>query len=215
RLIGLLLKEVPLAEGRDWSACPLVDLQGPDDAVGVMGVQTGSSSPVYLLQAPIDMLPSRALSLGLQARPDRGVYFATPDQPRGQGLDIKSSATHDQCLLSLRTHLGDGLPRLLPEQGSAKFFIRVEDVNEVMPYYLPLFVRGLGRADVHVSVDLHRVGVDDLGPDVLRQLQGRRALPAGSRADYHHDLGLFHRPESKLPMDFLQGENRGAVQEGL
>ena len=79
----------------------------------------------------------------------------------------------------------------------------------MMRYFLPLLVRGLGCADVQVSVDLYRVGVDDLSPNVLSQLQGRSTLPTGSRAAYHHDLGLFHRPESKLPIDFLQGENRG------
>ncbi len=56
-----------------------------------------------------------------------------------------------------------------------------------MAYAPPLGECQLGGADVHAAVELHRVGVDDLAPEGVRDTDGEVALACGGRPDQDDD----------------------------
>ena len=56
----------------------------------------------------------------------------------------------------------------------------------------PLVGRELGGADVHAAVDLHRVGVDDLAAEALREVEREPRLAGGGRADDGDDRRPWH-----------------------
>jgi hypothetical protein len=53
----------------------------------------------------------------------------------------------------------------------------------MMGYAGPLGPGQLGRTDVHTSIELHRVGVDHLAVQLVRERQGQGRLPGRGRPD--------------------------------
>lgn len=56
---------------------------------------------------------------------------------------------------------------------------------------LHLLFCGLGRADVHVFVDLHGIAGDDLAAVQLRKLHGKLRLAGGRRAETQMILSML------------------------
>ena len=54
-----------------------------------------------------------------------------------------------------------------------EFFIGIDDIDQMMAHTLLVGPRRLAGADIHVTIDLLRVGIDDLAADALRQLLRR------------------------------------------
>ena len=54
---------------------------------------------------------------------------------------------------------------------------------------LLLFGRGFGRADIHLSVELARIDVEDLQLEVLSKLKGKRGFATRRRAHQCHHKG--------------------------
>jgi len=84
--------------------------------------------------------------------------------------------------------IGDHLPGEVPDDGDRRWLPRVEHVDEVVDDSPTLVQRGLGRADVHPAVELHRIGVHDLGRSPIglestRQGDGEVGLAGGRRTD--------------------------------
>jgi hypothetical protein len=57
------------------------------------------------------------------------------------------------------------------------------DVEQVVRYAVPLVFAELCGADVHAAVELHRVGVDDLAVDGLRERDAESRLADSCWAD--------------------------------
>mgnify|MGYP003940197481 CR=1 FL=1 len=135
-MIGTLREAMPPPEGRDGTTCPLIDLQSPDNPVGIMGVQVLSNDRIHFSEELIEPSSPSALGLGLQSRSNNRIHLPALDQPRGQGPDVEARAPHHHRPLSPRLHLGNGLPGLFAEKGGAELLIRVEDINKIFqPFY--------------------------------------------------------------------------------
>jgi len=67
--------------------------------------------------------------------------------------------------------------------------IRGAQVEQVMGHALLLFGRGFGRADIHFSVELARIDVEDLQLEVLSKLKGERGFATRRRAHQCHHKG--------------------------
>ena len=66
--------------------------------------------------------------------------------------------------------------------------IRVGDVEEMMRHAAALLERRLGRPQIHPAVDLGRVGVDDLAPELPRERDRDRRLPRRRRTADDQEL---------------------------
>ena len=95
---------------------------------------------------------------------------------------LSGAADHDRHA-ARRLDLADDGARPSQVQRQTELFIRVDEVQHVVDDPGALIGRGLGRADVHVPVDLPRVGADDLAVHQRRQPQREGALPHRGRAD--------------------------------
>ena len=111
-----------------------------------------------------------------------------------QGAQIEArAADHDRRNPAAREVAQRGAsPSLV--LGDVGILGHVESVQEVMAYARPVGRGGLGGADVHPAIELEGVGVDDLGPEPLGQLEGDLALARGGRAHDGDDRrpGLRH-----------------------
>ena len=94
------------------------------------------------------------------------------------------------------------------ELGDRERFADRQDVEEVVGDAAPLGGGGLRRTDVHAAVDRHRVGVDDLAPEALGQVEGEAGLAGGRGPDDGHDRQHLHvvsvateRPDGYGPPD--------------
>jgi len=80
--------------------------------------------------------------------------------------------------------------------GGIKRFVRVGHVQEMMGNSSPFLPGRLGRAKVHIAVNLHGIGVDDFTAQAGGQFQGNGRLTHGGGAREENDrLGLggsFH-----------------------
>jgi hypothetical protein len=65
--------------------------------------------------------------------------------------------------------------------------VGVGDIDQVMGNARAFCMGRLGGADLHVAVDLPRVGTDDIGAEGLSHRDRRGALAAGRRAREDED----------------------------
>ncbi len=74
--------------------------------------------------------------------------------------------------------------------GGIKGFIGLHEIHHMVRDTLPLFGSGLGRADIHIFIDLHGIRPDDLPPKVLRQSDGNGCLTDTGRTANYDYFGL-------------------------
>jgi hypothetical protein len=63
----------------------------------------------------------------------------------------------------------------------------IEDVDHVMWDPSTLFHRQLCSADIHPSIELHRICIDDFGIDLTRESDSKVALPRRCRPSDHEE----------------------------
>jgi hypothetical protein len=73
-----------------------------------------------------------------------------------------------------------------------KFFVGVDDIDQVMADARAVGCRGLSRANIQAAVHLLRIGVDYLAVDARAQLHSKFALARRRGPDNHNDFG-FHQ----------------------
>ena len=66
----------------------------------------------------------------------------------------------------------------------AEVLVGADDINYVVGDDSPLLGGGLGGADIHETVDLAAIGIDDFPAQGLRQLNAHVALADACGADY-------------------------------
>jgi len=69
------------------------------------------------------------------------------------------------------------------------FFVGIDAIEEMVRDQAPFRRGGLGRADVQVAIDLHRIGADDLGGKLFGQGQGQVRFPHPRGAGDDHQPG--------------------------
>jgi hypothetical protein len=77
--------------------------------------------------------------------------------------------------------------------GGIKGFIRRNNIDHMMDHPHPFLGSRFGGADIHVFIDLHGIGADDLTFETLRQIDGDRRLADSGRAADNDDLGFCSR----------------------
>ena len=126
--------------------------------------------------------------LVLQPGADRGVR-AREVELVDDGAHVEPRATHEQREDAGRAQpvdLGAGAPPVLRD---GRRFPHVPQVEQVVRHAAALGEVGLRGADVHAAVQLHRVGVDHLAAQPLRQRHREGRLPGGRGSDDRHDGG--------------------------
>src|SRR5690606_5366013 len=103
--------------------------------------------------------------------------------------DVEAGAAHQDRPAALGEQGVDPLPREPLVLGDGGGDGHVPDVQEVVRHPAALLGRQFGGADVHPSVELHRVGVDDLTSEALRQENTQIGLSGRSGADDGDDAG--------------------------
>ena len=152
---------------REWRVSPETgDLDGPHDAARV--AQVHGRGPHG--REPAQLRHEHGQAVRGEGRLHRGTHLRVPGQlvdgqPTGHGTEIEARAADQQ---RDGAPLGDPrqrLPGMGREIGHAERHVRIHEIQAVVRDPGPLFGSDLGRADVHASVDLPRVGGDDLGRD--------------------------------------------------
>jgi hypothetical protein len=98
-------------------------------------------------------------------------------------MDVLSGPTHKEGQAPVGTYFLDGFGGSPLEHRQAPGVIRVRHIEQVMRDSEALLQRGLGRADIHASVEQPRICRDDLAFQPLRQGEGEIGLPDRSRPD--------------------------------
>ena len=88
----------------------------------------------------------------------------------GQCFEIKPSATADQHVFAALLNVIDRRCRKPSIKCGVEFFIGIHDIDQMMAHTLLIVHRRLAGADIHVTIYLLRIGIDDLAVDALRQL---------------------------------------------
>src|SRR5579871_3350795 len=81
-----------------------------------------------------------------------------------------------------------GALRLLLPLCYGKLMIRSGYIQKMKGHTATFRCIRLCRADVHTAIHLHGIGIDDLSPNPVRQIQRRRRLTGGSRT-YQNNRG--------------------------
>jgi hypothetical protein len=129
------------------------------------------------LQFPIQMRQSARLQLVPQTFPHGSVTGGDFTDSVAEHLEVEAGTAHHQGHLATRMQgRNDGLSVLQVSAG-IKRLIRKDQVQEVVRHPRALFLSGFGSADVHVAINLHGIGIHDLGSKPFGQPQGQLGLP--------------------------------------
>jgi len=174
-------------KGGDGPAGDLLDLEGADDALDVVGMEPRRAGWIHLRQLFMD---GRCTLGGDAEAPfllDRRVRGLRGEEAVDQGADVKARAAGHHRLDAPREEAVDARARGAAVAAGAVLLVGVADADKMVADALQIRRGGLGRADVHVTVDLARVGRDDLAAEPGRQGQGYGALAGRRRADQDGD----------------------------
>src|SRR5699024_8804282 len=151
-----------------------------------------------LLQAGAHLGVGRGELEVLQYRPHVQAAAADEDRALPRGADALDGCS---CRSLIRRYGG--------------LFGDVQDVELVVRDAPALCARELRGADVHASIELHRIGVDDLRRFPLGKVEGEVGFTRGGGADDGDDRpvgGLDHGTRSEgIPSDTAVGLSGGAA----
>ncbi len=162
-------------------------LQRAQDTEGVVRVQPRGGRRVVLRQPRVQGGRPEGLGLGAQARTHIRIAGVRLEEAVQQGLDVEpGAADHDRDLAPLpQVRQRPAPPGHVGRR--VEGFIGLHDIDQVVPHRRLLLRSGLGRSDVHVPVDLHRIGADDLAAERPGHLDPDGGLPGGRRPADHDD----------------------------
>ena len=117
--------------------------------------------------------------VGRDAR-DRPAFHDCPD--------IQARATDEDGQAAAPGNVGDGADCQLLVLPECESFVGVDNIDEVMRDTRPFSSRRFGRANIHIAVNLSRVGADDLPAESLRERERERRLAHSGRADNGNEV---------------------------
>ncbi len=160
-----------------------VDFQGAQDAAVVIGVGAFGGFRVDALEEFKEGPDAASIQLKFKVGADCrvGGDFGGPPSFQ-QSPDVLAGAADEEGEPAAALDVFHCVAGLLEEEGEAVGVVGVADVKEVMGDEGAFFGAELGGADVHASVYLAAVGVDDFAVQLLGELDGEGALADGGGA---------------------------------
>jgi hypothetical protein len=67
-----------------------------------------------------------------------------------------------------------------------------DEIDQMMPDSFLFIKDRFVCADIHVLINLHRIGADDFAPEFLSQLNGQSRFPCSGWAQENHESGSFY-----------------------
>ena len=167
----------------DGLARVIPDLQGPDDPLGIVGVEPGRRLRVHLAQLLPQGIQAALGRLDLEPGPNPGLRAEVgKGPPLTQGVQVQAGAAHHNGLSAPAEnvlHTGGGLLHI---PGHAVILPGVGHPHHVVGNPRHLLLGGTGGADDQVPVDLHGVGGDHLSPQSLGQGHPQAGFSRGGGA---------------------------------
>src|SRR5262245_13762868 len=144
----------------DWFAGELVDFQSSNDPLAIVGVNGRCHARIDFRQAPVQECQSILTEFTRQVLPN-GWIFPRPDEKTlSQRLQVKPCAAANHRLSRSLMNLFDARPCRAAKQRSVKFFIGVDDIDQMVRYASSVRHRRLSGADIHVAINLLGIGID-------------------------------------------------------
>ena len=204
------------------------DLEGAHDPPTVVGKDPRGRLGIGLGKAAVELRRPDGGQLGLEPAPYVGLGPGElePVQHRPR---VERRAADQHGRPAAAAHLGDRLPRPALELRHGQRLGDVEQVEQVMR--VRRAARPAGGLAVPMSmpaVDRHRVGVDDLAAEPLREVEREAGLARRGRADHGDDRSAARRAGRRVGMAPVwqrptdpgllwshAGRARGRVRRGL
>jgi hypothetical protein len=189
--IGRILEAVRAAHVAGRPAGLGRDLERAHDPPRVVRVDPRGRVRVALEQAPVEPArvpcPLGAALLLLELLAQLLVGLDAVDQAVKRGADVQARAAREQRHAPARVDRRDRRARLARITAGAVALVGRHDVEQVVRHARALGRARLGRADVHESEHLHRVGVHDLAGEAQRELDRERRLATRGRPGHDDD----------------------------
>ncbi len=169
-----------------------MDLQGPLDTFEIVGVNPFGGLRIDSGQLGVQRRRTFEFCAFAQLRAERLVGGRTFKEPVHQAHQVERRAGDDESALAARLNIGDGPIGEFDVARNAERFARLGDVDQMMRDGGALRGRGLGRADVHAAIDLHRIDAENLGAESWGQLDRRGRLAGRRAAEQEDDRWLIY-----------------------
>ena len=122
--------------------------------------------------------------------------------PAEHGLQVHRRPADKQHFATGTANFGNLLVCRLHVIRDAELLVGIQNVNQMVGHGVLLFQRRLRRANIHPSIDGHRVQGNDVGIEQLRQLQPHTGLAGRCGAGQIPAIQRrWHRAEIIQPWD--------------
>ncbi|MNG93358.1 hypothetical protein D3C79_523240 [compost metagenome] len=167
-----------------------VHLQGPDQPLRVIGVDTCRGLRVDFGQLAVQLGQAQGFSLRFQLGAHRRIGGRHIGQAIDQRLVIEHGAADQQRDLAARGDLGHGLQRVGTELRGGIALRRVANVDQPVRVGSEDFFRRLGRTDIHATVHKCRIDADQFTRQHRGQFDGKVGLAGRRRTHQEYCRGL-------------------------
>ena len=189
-LVAKVVFPLPLAHGL---AGGFKNLQRPHDSLPVVGMDSERRRRIDLLEPLVKRAKPALFYFHLKRLPNVRSLRRPDKQSFGQRLDVETRATATDGFSTPPLNIIDAFHRQPPIRSDVKFFVRIDHINEMVRDAFSVRRGWFCRADVHATIDLLRVRVDNFAADFLGQLQGDFALSHRRGPENDNKLGLHRR----------------------
>ena len=138
------------------------DLERPHDAAAVAGIDAGGGDRIEVLQTRVQRAGAVSGEVGFQ-RGTQSVVVGREAEVVDDARHVQSRAADEDRVAAARVDLTDRGAGGILIPGDGRLVGHLEHVEQVVRDAAALGDGKLRRPDVHAAVQLHRVGVHDLG----------------------------------------------------
>jgi len=174
----------------DGLAGKVVDFQGADDSLQVVSVESCGGGRVNFFQFGVEFFGTDLIGSGLKLASEFGIGGRSFEESFRQGLEVQDRAADGEDQAAAGVDIVDGGLGPFHEPAGGKRFGRIDHIDQVVWDFLADCNVRLGRTDIHVAIDLHRIDGQDLGAELFGQGASEGALAGGGAADDEDNPGF-------------------------
>ncbi len=125
------------------------------------------------------------IAFARQARPQHFIVLRRKLDPSQECANIEPRTANDDCVLAAAPNAIQHIDCVSSETRRRIAFERIQKSDQMMGHRRKLLERRRSRPDRHISINLTGIGADDLGAELMSQLDGELRLSAcrASRED--------------------------------
>ena len=176
----------------DFSAGALVNFQRASDSLPIMRMNSQCRSWIDPLETVVKRVYAMFVYFRFKGFSDLRISPGPNKQPLGEGFDVEPGTAANNYVLAASGYVAYALGSQISKHRRIELLVGINDIDEMMRDLLSLFPRRFRRANIHMTVDLLRIGANNLRLNLCREIDDDIGFADGGGTKNNDELGFHH-----------------------